>query len=112
MLIQGLAWLLVFQLIGELVSRLFGWIVPGSVVGMVLLFVFLAFVPTPKSMRVVSESLIKNLGVMFLPPAAGLFFLPPEVTNQWVALLAALVIGTAISLALCALLLKWLVSRQ
>ncbi|BFM09568.1 CidA/LrgA family protein [Halioxenophilus aromaticivorans] len=112
MLIQGLAWLLLFQCLGEAISRGLGWIVPGPVVGMVLLFAYLAVAPTPKSLQVVSETLIKNLGVMFLPPAAGLYFLPPEVTGQWPALVGALVIGTAISLTLCALVLKWLVSRQ
>ncbi len=112
MLIRGLAWLLLFQCLGELISRGFGWIVPGPVVGMVLLFAYLSLVSTPKSMQVVSETLIKNLGVMFLPPAAGLYFLPAEVTGQWPALLGALVIGTAISLTLCALLLKWWVGRQ
>lgn len=112
MLISGMAWLLAFQLLGEVISRALGWIVPGPVLGMVLLFVYLSIFPTPKSLPVVSETLIKYLGVMFLPPAAGLFFLPPEVTSQWLALFGALVLGTALSLALCALLLKWLVSRQ
>ena len=112
MLIQGLAWLLLFQGLGELISRGFGWIVPGPVVGMVLLFLYLSVMPTPKSMQVVSETLIKNLGVMFLPPAAGLYFLPPEVTSQWPALVGALVIGTAISLTICALVLKWLVRKS
>lgn len=107
-MIKGLAWLLLFQLVGELVSRLFGWIVPGAVVGMVLMFLFLSFMPTPKSLQVVSDALIKNLGVMFLPPAAGLYFLPPEVSRQWLALAGALILGTAISLTLCAVLLKWL----
>lgn len=111
-LVPGLIWLLLFQLLGELISRSFGWIVPGPVVGMVLFFAFLLLVPTPQSVSQVSDTLIKHLGVMFLPPAAGLFFLPPEVTRQWLALAGALIIGTAISLTLCALLLKWLVARR
>lgn len=111
MLIKGFIWLLAFQLVGEIIARQFGWLVPGPVIGLVLLFIYLLFVSIPAPLVQVSDTLIKNLGVMFLPPAAGLFFLPDEVLGQWPALLAAVVGGTALSLFIAALLLKFLCRR-
>ncbi|WP_317932515.1 CidA/LrgA family protein [Halioxenophilus sp. WMMB6] len=108
MVIKGLLWLFGFQLLGELIVRSFGWLVPGPVVGLVLLFAVLLVVPTPQSLTKVSDTLVKNIAVMFLPAGAGLFFLPESVIGQWPALLAAVVGGTAISITLCALLLKWM----
>ena len=112
MVIKGFLWLLGFQLLGELIARSFGWLVPGPVIGLVLMFALLLFIPTPEPLVKTSDTLIKNLGVMFLPPGAGLFFLPPEILGQWPALVAAVVVGTAISITLCALLLRLLVRRS
>ncbi len=108
MMVKGLIWLLVFQFVGVLVADLMGWIVPGPVIGMALLFVLLLMIKTPPALSQVSEPIIKHIALLFLPPSAGLFFLPDSIYQQWLALAAAMVVGTAISITVCALLLKWM----
>ena len=111
-MVKGLIWLLSFQFLGVLIAQVMGWIVPGPVVGMALLFALLLIINTPASLIQVSDPIIKNIALLFLPPSAGLFFLPQSIYAQWLALAAAMVVGTAISITLCALLLKWMCKQS
>ena len=64
--------ILVFYLIGEGVSLLIGHIVPGSVIGMLLLFLALsAGVVGPGSVDSVAKALTSNMVLLFIPPAVG-----------------------------------------
>ncbi|MCE2027953.1 CidA/LrgA family protein [Sessilibacter corallicola] len=108
MVIRGLVLLFGFQMLGEFVSRSFGLVIPGSVIGLMLLFVTFLFIPLPESVKVVSDHLIRYLGVFFMPAGVGLFYLPQEILGQWPALLAGMVLGTAVAILICALLLKWM----
>jgi holin-like protein len=107
-IIRGLVVLFGFQMLGEFISRLFNLVIPGSVLGLILLFAVFLVVPLPESVKVVSDNLIKYLGVFFMPAGVGLFYLPDEILGQWPALLAGMVLGTALAVLICALILKWM----
>lgn len=109
-MIKGLLIILVFQCIGEAIKTFTGIILPGPVIGMLLLFVALCLwrsVPSPVSQA--SGSLINLLPLLFMPASAGLFFLDSRFDNQWPAIIGAIVIGTLLSLLFNGWLMKRLV---
>lgn len=111
-LISGLLVLLVFQCIGEALQAYFNLSVPGPVIGMLLLFLGLClYQEVPQAIAKASQSLIPLLALMFLPASAGLFFLGSQFDNQWPAIIAAVVIGSLLSLVFNSLLMKWLCKR-
>ena len=113
-MIRGLIILLSFQGAGEIVSRLFALPIPGPVVGLVLLLVFLIHrgkVDAP--IDTVASALVKNLGVLFVPAAVGVvMFLPQLKANFW-AISIALMVSVAATIATSAAILRfWPGHRQ
>ena len=73
----GFSIILAFLVAGELISKLTGHFMPGSVIGMVLLFLALCCrLIRPEWIRQTSEFLTKNMTVLFLPSAIG-------IVEQW-----------------------------
>lgn len=112
-LLNGVLVLLVFQCIGEAIDAYFGLGLPGPVIGMLLLFAGLCIFGTaPESISKASQTLIPLLAIMFMPAAAGIFFLGPEFSDQWLAIGTAIVVATILSLTFNGLLMKWLQQLQ
>lgn len=107
-MIRGLIILLCFQGAGEIVSRLFSLPVPGPVIGLVLLLVFLiqrGKVDPP--IDTVASALVKNLGVLFVPAAVGVvLFLPQLKANFW-AISIALTVSVTATIAVSAAVLRF-----
>ena len=75
--ILGFAIILVFLVLGEVVSALIGHFMPGSVIGMILLFIALCTrLVRPEWIRRPAEFLTKNMTVLFIPSAIGII-------DQW-----------------------------
>ena len=111
-MLQGIIVLLFFQLCGEALVGLSGISIPGSVVGMLILWICLHLKGrVPDSLNQASQGLIKHLSLLFLPAGAGLFFLPPSVQKYWPAVMAAIVVGTFISLLFSSWLVKQLAPK-
>lgn len=69
----GFAIILTFLVAGELLSTLMGHFMPGSVLGMLLLYLALCCkLIRPEWIRQTSEFLTKNMTVLFLPSAIGI----------------------------------------
>ena len=108
-LLNGLIILLLFQYLGELIKNGFNLVLPGPVIGMLLLFFACClYRDVPPAIATASRHLIQHLVLMFLPAAAGIFFLGPQFTHQFPAIIAAIVIGTVLSLTFNGLVMKWL----
>ena len=107
-MIRGLIILLCFQGAGEIVSRLLSLPVPGPVIGLVLLLVFLiqrGKVDAP--IESVASALVKNLGVLFVPAAVGVvLFLPQLKANFW-AISIALTVSVTATIAVSAAVLRF-----
>lgn len=89
--------LLAFLFVGELASRLFEGAIPGSVLGLLLLFGSLGAGLLPE--RIVapaSELLLSHLGMLFVPPAVGLLLYVDRLRSEWLPLVA----GTVVSFVL------------
>ena len=93
-------WLLFFYLLGLGLSVLIGGIIPGSVLGMVLLFMALAFGwLSPEKVSRVSELLIDNMVLFFLPAAVGLVTSVGLISADLVAILVAAGVSTVLIVA-------------
>lgn len=112
-LLNGLLILLLFQCLGEALKAWLNIGLPGPVLGMLLLFFGLClYRGIPLSVAKSSQTLIPLLGLMFLPASAGLFFLGAQASGQWPAIIAAIVIGSLLSLIFNGLIMKWLSKRS
>lgn len=109
--LKGLAVLLLFQQLGEALALLLPIAVPGPVLGMVLLFFTLRHLAPPDWLTKTAGRLISLLSLFFIPAGLGIFFLPESIQQQWPAILAAIIGGTLLSIALTGLTLKALTRR-
>jgi holin-like protein len=80
-MIQGIGILLGFQLMGEVIARLLHVPIPGSIIGLLLLFAWLRVrtfrhVSNPESIDAtevaqVATPLLRNLAILFVAPGVG-----------------------------------------
>lgn len=112
-MLTGFTLLLLFQLAGEIVVRGLGLPIPGPVMGMFLLFAALLLRGRlPDSVRSASEGLLRYLAVLFVPAGVGLIAQKDLLRREWPGLTAALVISTALTLAVTGLVFQALRRRQ
>lgn len=112
-LINGILVLLLCQCCGEAIKAYFDLSLPGPVLGMLFLFAGLTVMgKVPKPIEHSSQQLISLLGLMFLPAAAGIFFLGAQFADQWLAIIAAIAIGTFLSLLFNVLIMRSLANRR
>jgi holin-like protein len=103
-LIQALALLLLFQLAGEAAARAAGLPVPGPVLGMALLVAVLAAVPRLADIvRDAAQGLLAHLSLLFVPAGVGVVGHLDRLGGQGGAILLAIVVSTALAIAVGAL---------
>jgi holin-like protein len=101
--------ILVFQLIGELVTAALEIPFPGPVLGMVLLFVFLMIRGSiPPDLAKTGDALLANLSLLFVPAGVGIMTHMRLLGQDWPAIGAALIVSTAATVAVTALAMVWL----
>lgn len=104
--LNGITLLLAYQLVGEVSSRLLQWSVPGPVVGMVLLFVTLLLRGSlEQTLDAASSGLLGHLSLLFVPAGVGVMVHVGRIGGDWLPIMAALVLGTIITLVATALLM-------
>lgn len=108
-MIHTFATLLIFQTLGEGLASAFSLPIPGPVIGMLLLFLFLLLKAdvAPKLAPVALEFL-RHLALLFVPAGVGIMVYGQRVASEWVPILVALVLSTLASLLVTALVLRWL----
>ena len=107
-MIRGLAILLVFQSLGEVAAKFIHGLIPGPVIGMILLLAFLVWKKKiAPSISVAADGLLAHLAIFFIPAAVGVMLYARELSSAGVAWLLAIILSTAVSMAITALLLKW-----
>jgi holin-like protein len=103
-MLYALAVLLSCQLAGEAFVRAFGLAVPGPVVGMMLLAVLmLVKAPLPSELGGTVDTLLKHLSLLFVPAGVGVIQHFDRLRGEGVRLLAVVLLSTAITLAVTAL---------
>jgi holin-like protein len=108
-MIRGLAILLIFQSLGEALSRLASHTVPGPVIGLLLLWIFLSSrQKIPATLATAADAMLANLSIFFIPAAVGVMIYASALMKTGVAWILAIVISTIASIATTALILRWL----
>lgn len=94
-MLPGIFIILLFYALGELFSWLIGGVIPGSVLGMVLLFVSLCLkLVKADIVRPVARFLTDNMGLFFLPAGVGIINAMDILSQYWQAVLTACAVST------------------
>ncbi len=111
-MLQALAALLLFQLLGELIVRWTGLPLPGALAGMVLLLATLAVKGrVPEALEQTSSGLFRHMMLMFIPLVAGVIVHYERVSAEWLPFVVACIAGAAVTIVVTALTLQWLLKR-
>ena len=106
-MVAGFAWLLVFQLAGEVLVRSLQLPVPGPVVGMLLLLLVLIWRGGPgENLRSAGQGLLAHLSLLFVPAGVGIMVHGHRIAAEWQALVAAVIGSTVLGLAVTALVMR------
>lgn len=93
-----------FQLLGEVLTRGLALPVPGPVMGMVLMLAFFVLRPTAaETMRPTAQGLLAHLSLLFVPAGVGVVGHARALGEDGPAIVAALVLSTALAIAVGAL---------
>ncbi|WAJ38397.1 CidA/LrgA family protein [Pseudomonas sp. GOM7] len=113
MLLRGLSWLVLCQLLGTVLNVLFLPMLPGPILGMLLLFVFLMLRgEVGESLSVASSSLLKYLPLILVPPAVGVMAYANDIAEDFWAVAGALLLSLLLSVAFAGWLMQKLIERQ
>lgn len=97
------------QLVGELVVVAAGLPVPGPVIGMAILFVFLVVKGSlAPQLATVADTLLGNLSLLFVPAGVGVMLHLSLLGRDLLPISAALIFSTSLTIAVTALLMNWL----
>lgn len=108
-MIRFLTLLLVCQLAGEVIVVAFDLLIPGPVVGMVILFAGLAVRRgVPGELAELSAGILKHLSVLFVPAGVGVMLHVGKLEDQWLAVGAALIASAVATLVVTGLVMQWL----
>lgn len=95
------------QLVGELAVAALGLPVPGPVAGMVILLVGLLVKGSiPEGLGQVGDFLLGNLSLLFVPAGVGVMLHAGLLGREWLPIMAALVVSTAATIAVTALVMR------
>ncbi|MGB7180401.1 MAG: CidA/LrgA family protein [Burkholderiaceae bacterium] len=106
-MLNGLTLILVCQLIGELISQATGGPIPGPVIGMVILFLFLLVRGSvPKNLQTTGNALLSNFSLLFIPAGVGVMLHFRLLGRDWLAVSVALIVSTILTIVVTALLMS------
>ena len=105
--LRGLAWLLVFQSIGELLARGLKLPFPGPVVGMLLLLLALRWETVRGPVSLCADFLLSHLSLLFVPVGVGVMTHLSLVNQYGFRMMAVVVLSTLAGLAVTVLSLRW-----
>lgn len=112
-MIKGSFYLLFFYFIGEMLSILIHGFLPGSIIGMILLFLSLFFkILDPSTVRSTATILTKNMAVFFVPAAVGLMAYGELVSRNFFAIVLAITISTILTIVTVALIQEKMEKRR
>ena len=112
-MLEALAALLAFQLLGEALAYASGVPVPGPVIGMALLFLAWPWLQRLHArLGAVADTLLANFGLLFVPAGIGVMLHIGLIALWWAPLLAGIVLSSAVTMVLSAWLFQRLRRRR
>lgn len=112
-MIDGFAVLVTCQLAGEAIVSFTNLPVPGPVIGMLILFISLVIRGSvPIGLSAVAHGLLQHLLLLFVPAGVGVILYMRQITAQWIPIVAVLVVGTQITIAVTGIVTQILVPKS
>lgn len=112
-MLYAFAALLLFQFIGEALSRWLNGMVPGALIGMALLLVALCLLGrTPKALQRTSNGLLAHLMLLFIPAVVAVMTQAEYMASEWLPFIVACIGATALTILVTAATLRFLLKRQ
>ena len=106
-MLGALTTLLVFQLLGEVIVQFGGWPIPGPVIGLLLLFFTLVLRGAlAEPLRDTANGILQHLSLLFVPAGVGVMVHFSRVSGEWLPILAATIISTALAIGVSALVMQ------
>ena len=109
--LRGMAWLLVFQSIGELLARGLALPLPGPVIGMILLLAALRLPGVREPVSACADFLLSHLSLLFVPVGVGVMTHISLLGQYGLRMLVVVVLSTLAGLGVTALSLHLLRDR-
>ncbi|CAH0284558.1 CidA/LrgA family protein [Pseudomonas brassicacearum] len=113
MLLRGLTWLVLFQLLGTAINHLFLPVLPGPIIGLLLLLGYLVVRgEVSEPLNLAAGSLLRYLPLLLVPPAVGVMVYARAIAADFWAIVGALTVSLVLSVALTGLLMQRLARRH
>ena len=112
MILKGLTWLVVLQLLGSVIHLSLLPALPGPIIGMVLLFALLLLrrgIPEP--LEKTAALLLQYLPLLFVVPDAGIMLASDALLADLPAILTALCLSLLVTVPLCGWMMQRLAIR-
>lgn len=101
--------LLLFQLIGEVIAHGFGLPIPGPVIGMLLLLIYLLLNrDAVEKLAPTANGLLRHLSILFVPAGVGVMLHGQRIVAEALPIIVALLVSTILGMIVTALVVKWL----
>lgn len=109
----GLFYLLLFYFLGNLVSYFIGGFLPGSIIGMLLLFASLSLkIVRADDLKKVVDFLLDNMILFFVPVTAGIVTSYTLVGQHFWAILVSCTVSTLLVIAIVGYLMQSMDKRR
>lgn len=112
MTLKFITLLLLCQLAGEVLAEAGNLPIPGPVIGMVFLFAGIAIRGgVPHGLGATTAGLLDHLALLFVPAGVGVMSLMPLLSDDYPAIIAALIGSTALTIVVTAAVMNALLRR-
>lgn len=112
-MLAGVFIILFFYALGEGVAWLIQGFVPGSVVGMILLFTALCLkIVKPERIKPVVKFLCDNMALFFVPAGVGIVNATDMLSRHWQAIVMACAVSTVLVIVVVAAIQQWFEKRR
>lgn len=104
-MVKGIFIILLFYFLGQGVSYLINGLVPGNIIGMILLFLSLYFKALkPDYVKDVANAFTRNMAIFFIPAGAGLIGSYGLISKFWMSILIVCSVSTVLVIAVVAVI--------
>jgi putative effector of murein hydrolase LrgA (UPF0299 family) len=111
-MVSGLVQILLFQSFGELLSKFMLPTLPGPVIGLVLLIIWLVLRKGINTeLALVADGFSQYFGLLFVPAAVGVVLFLPQLKANALAIVSALVISIVLTIATTAIVVRFCTPR-
>lgn len=99
-MVKGICLILLFYFVGQCISYLIDGFVPGSIIGMILLFLSLYFkIVSTDNVKDVANAFTRNMAIFFIPAGAGLLGSYGLISKFWMSILVVCSVSTILVIA-------------